>query len=404
MAEDHSSLKPHLVQVKEEAADEQLSQRVRSLRLPQNVAAGNARRPWATWTVCLLLAGSTAVLGYLHFVQPTVPPPAATAPVKPDVPASPVPTAAPAASSGGVALESKGYIIPAHQILVSPKVGGMVVKLRITESQRVAKGDVLAEMEDTEYRADRDRAKAMLESARQNLSELEQGYRPEEIGQARAELAEADAQRVQLEADYKRSAEMLAKKVISREAYDSALSKYQAMERRVQRLQFALKLMEEGPRIERINVAQAQVGQAEAELAKAQWRLDNCIIRAPISGTILKKNAEEGSLVNPIAMQGFLQSVRDGRPLRPGSGSDDPGARHQQDFQGPEVQGPGRGLSRPRLRRIRVAADAHRRSGEGGDPRPREGDRARRRRRRLSEAGDGGAGVVPEEVGIRQGA
>ena len=40
-------------------------------------------------------------------------------------------------------------------------------------------------------------------------------------------------------------------------------------------------------------------------MAKAQWRLDNCIIRAPISGTILKKNAEEGSLVNPIAMQGF---------------------------------------------------------------------------------------------------
>ena len=77
------------------------------------------------------------------------------------------------------------------------------------------------------------------------------------------------------------------------------------MDRRVQRLKLALKLMEEGPRIERINVARAQVGQAEAELAKAEWRLDNCIIRAPISGTILKKNAEEGSLVNPIAMQGF---------------------------------------------------------------------------------------------------
>jgi multidrug resistance efflux pump len=169
----------------------------------------------------------------------------------------------------------------------------------------VKKGDVLAELEDTEYRTDRDRAAAALDSAHRNLAELEHGYRRNEIDQAAAELAEAEAQRIQLEADYKRSSDLLVKKVISQETYDVSLSKFQAMSRRVQRLALALKLMEEGPRIERIEGARAQVHQAEAELAKAKWRLENCIIRAPISGTILKKNAEEGSLVNPIAMQGF---------------------------------------------------------------------------------------------------
>jgi multidrug resistance efflux pump len=44
--------------------------------------------------------------------------------------------------------------------------------------------------------------------------------------------------------------------------------------------------------------------QAEADVAKAQWRLGNCTIVAPISGTILKKNAEEGNVVNPIAFNG----------------------------------------------------------------------------------------------------
>ena len=39
-------------------------------------------------------------------------------------------------------------------------------------------------------------------------------------------------------------------------------------------------------------------------LTKAEWRLGNCTIRAPISGTILKKNAEEGNIVNPIAFNG----------------------------------------------------------------------------------------------------
>ena len=58
------------------------------------------------------------------------------------------------------------------------------------------------------------------------------------------------------------------------------------------------------------------------------------------------------------------------------------------------MQGAGRGLSRPRLPGLRLAADADRRPGQGGDPGPREGDRARRGRRRLSEAGDGGDRVV----------
>jgi len=62
--------------------------------------------------------------------------------------------------------------------------------------------------------------------------------------------------------------------------------------------------MIDGPRQERIDSARAEVKQAEADVAKAKWRLNNCRILAPISGTILKKNAEEGNIVNPIAFNG----------------------------------------------------------------------------------------------------
>jgi RND family efflux transporter MFP subunit len=79
--------------------------------------------------------------------------------------------------------------------------------------------------------------------------------------------------------DLSRAKELLPKNAISQSDYDLALGAH--------------------------DEAAATVKLAEAELAKAKWMLDNCIIRAPISGTILKKNAEEGSLVNPIALQGF---------------------------------------------------------------------------------------------------
>jgi multidrug efflux pump subunit AcrA (membrane-fusion protein) len=62
--------------------------------------------------------------------------------------------------------------------------------------------------------------------------------------------------------------------------------------------------MVKGPRIERIKLAEAEVQQADADLVKAKWRLDNCNILSPISGTILTKKAEEGNVVNPIAFSG----------------------------------------------------------------------------------------------------
>lgn len=214
------------------------------------------------------------------------------------------PSAQSTASSGEVVLESKGYVVPAHQILVSPKVTGMVRELNIEEGVRVREGDVLAILESDEFQADYDRAKANLELAKQRLRELENGFRPEEISQAEAELAESKAQLLDLEPNYRRVVDLQKKGVMTDRELQQAESQYLGMMRRVDRLTLALKLMRDGPRIERIDASRAEVRQAEADLAKAAWRLGNCTIRAPISGTILKKNAERGNIVNALAFNG----------------------------------------------------------------------------------------------------
>lgn len=213
--------------------------------------------------------------------------------------------AAPASpGSGTIALQSKGYIIPARQILVSPKVTGMVEKLDIEEGIQVAEGDVLAVIEKTEFQAEHDQKQAALESSRQRLLELERGNRPEEIEQAKAELGQARAEMIEIELRWKRNRKLRSTNAVTQQEMEQAESEYRATLQRIERLKFALQLLEEGPRIERIDAARAEVRQAEAELAKAAWRLENCTIRAPVSGTILKKNAEEGNIVNPAAFNG----------------------------------------------------------------------------------------------------
>src|SRR5262249_6149715 len=148
-------------------------------------------------------------------------------------------------------LQSKGYVVPARQVLVSPKVSGMVVYLNIEEGRLVNQGDILAKIETIQYDADVKRAEAALELARQQLHELERGNRPEESAEVQAELGEADAQLVQLQAEWKRKNELRGTSVLTAHELELAESQYRAMLKRVEKLREASKLMKLGPRQER---------------------------------------------------------------------------------------------------------------------------------------------------------
>jgi multidrug resistance efflux pump len=141
---------------------------------------------------------------------------------------------------------------------------------------------------------------ATAASCWQKFLELYTGSRPEEIRQAKATLEEMEANKQRLFLDWKRSTRLQGDALAQRD-YEQAEGDYRAMERRTAQMRSAYNLMLEGPRVERIEAAWADVEQAEADLAKAKWRLDSCTIRAPISGTILTKTAEIGNIVNPLA-------------------------------------------------------------------------------------------------------
>lgn len=292
------------------AAGGSLSDRVQSLRLPP---PGRSSGSPVAWVLCAVLAGTTLLGAFAAFTSRTkqtelqkdldeavaklseIETARSAGRNSPGLPGSP---------GGTIALESKGYIIPEQQILVSPQVSGRVIELNFEAGQRVKQGFVLAVLDSTEYRADLARAKAALELSRQQLSEALVGNRPDEIRQAEADLAETKANRDQAERNWRRKLELREKNIVTAQDLDDAQSQYDALAKRYDKLNATFRLMQEGPRIERKKIAAFQVEQAEAELVRAQWRMDNCTITAPISGTILKKNAELGNLVNPVAFNG----------------------------------------------------------------------------------------------------
>jgi HlyD family secretion protein len=276
-----------------------LRDRVRSLRLAGRDNTAHPRARILPWALCVILLGTTVAFAYRAYrLGPTTPTEGEAGPAEssPAAGATPAPT-------GDIVLQAKGYVIPAHQVQVSPKVGGMLVWLnpRFKEGARFDVGDELARIEDVDYKAEFERAQAVHAAAKARYEELEAGNRPEEIEEARFDLKESEKNLEQLRLDMDRNRRLAASSAIAGRDYEQAKSQFDATLSRVQRLRAALKLMEKGPRQERKAAAKAEMEQAKADLDKAKWRFENTAIRAPVAGTILTKKAEMGNIVNPAA-------------------------------------------------------------------------------------------------------
>lgn len=285
-----------------------LRDRVQALRLPDRANhTGRSGSGWLPWALCLLLAASSVSLAARVYsarpatIDTPAPTPQGSAP-QPHITNQPTP--APSAS-GAVVLESKGYVIPAHQIQVSPiEVSGLVTELYIEEGKRVKKGDVLAVLDKTSFEAEAAEARAAVAAADARYSRLKNGYREEDRRAARSEMEAAEADLVQAKADFARVDKLYTNSpgiTVNKTEWDAARATRERTQRRYDAATARYDMTINGSRLEDVAEAAAELDVAKARSTKAEWRLQNCTIRAPIDGTILTKKAELGTLVSPMS-------------------------------------------------------------------------------------------------------
>jgi HlyD family secretion protein len=202
--------------------------------------------------------------------------------------------------SGGeqvIILNATGYIVAAHKIELASKVVGKVSWIGVEKADRVKQDQILVRLEDDEYRAHLLEAKGQLENLKAHLAELEHGNRPEEIAKAKADLEQAKADLENAKVTLDRNRQLVSDKVLSKQTLDDAQARYDGAVAKVNSLERSYDLMKLGPRQEEIDAARAQVQQLQGTLDYAQTQLDNTVIRAPITGTILERNVEKGEFV-----------------------------------------------------------------------------------------------------------
>lgn len=232
-------------------------------------------------------------------------------------------------SSGGIAIAPvKGYLVPAQQIAVSPiDVGGQLIEHNFVEGKQYQKGDILAKIDDTNYLAAVKESASLVSAAESRLAAtkkrweemLPESVLPREKNQAQAEKDDAEILEKRAKQEYDRLKGLLGNSTaISPREFQQAEADYFSAKARAAKADATLQILVLGPRPEKIaavkedyNAAQKDLEASKARLAQAQWRVDNCIIRMPITGTVLSKKAELYSLVNPLAFGATSGSLCD---------------------------------------------------------------------------------------------
>ena len=177
------------------------------------------------------------------------------------------------ASAGATAVTANGYVVARTRAAVSAKVPGRIATLPYDGGSVVKKGQVIAQLENDDYRAAVAEARANVASAQAQLVETET-----ERDQARRELARVKDIRAE------------NPNLVSAQDEEVATSRS---------LQAAA----------RATSAQARVEAARASYRFAEANLENTYIRAPFSGTVLRKEAEVGEVVAPSVGGGLTRGA-----------------------------------------------------------------------------------------------
>jgi RND family efflux transporter MFP subunit len=169
---------------------------------------------------------------------------------------------------GSTGITANGYVVARTKASVSSRISGRLAYLGVTEGSVVVRGQVIARLDNADYAAAVAQAQANVASAR-------------------AALLEAQAQRDQLARDLVRAEDLQEQNLIPAQQVEDLGARLAAAEARV-------------------GVQEAQGRAAEAGVDVVAANLENTYIRAPFDGTVLRKDAEVGEVVAPVATGGGL--------------------------------------------------------------------------------------------------
>lgn len=208
-------------------------------------------------------------------------------------------------------------IVEGTEVNLSSKVAGRILEFCCKEGDRVSGGHVLARLESNDIKAAVEQARAGVLRARADITSSEASVKNSEanirsaeaeIDSAHADMEKTKSQMGEAEKEMHRAEFLYTNEFISiREvdlvmmthetstaSYNAAVAKVEAA---IARKESAISQLNSSRSL--VASATARLKEAEAALSFQETRLDDTVIRTPVSGTVVLKAMETGEVVSP---------------------------------------------------------------------------------------------------------
>ena len=177
-----------------------------------------------------------------------------------------------------------------------------IAEVLVQEGDRVTHGQVLARLDTSRLAPQAAAAQAAVEAQQAVVQKLHDGSRPQEIAQARANVASAKADQVNAEQQWRRLTDLTtltSGRAVSQQDLDSAKAALDMAQAQLAVSDKSLDLALVGPRAEDIAQGEAQLRASQAQLDLLRRKLVDTELLAPCDAVVRSRLLEPGEMVSP---------------------------------------------------------------------------------------------------------
>jgi ABC exporter DevB family membrane fusion protein len=212
---------------------------------------------------------------------------------------------APAVIPAFVVAEGKVETLPGREIQIGAELPGRIEAVLVKEGDSVEKGAIIVRLENRDILARLNEAEADRMVAKAKLDEVLSGFRPEEIDESAAAHRAAIAEMNLARSNFERYEKLVNDGVVPRASFEERQREYEVARNKVQQAAERNALLQKGPTRETVILHETTVQRAEAAKLSLERLLEKTIVRAPISGKVIRKYVNDGEIVyteNPFPL------------------------------------------------------------------------------------------------------
>jgi len=215
-------------------------------------------------------------------------------------------------------ISGPGRVEPySEDIKIGSELSGRLKSVNVEEGDAIHRGQVLAELENADYRAQVESARANVVAKEATLRKVINGARRQERDEAWSSVIEAKAVMADAQSELWRRQELFAAGVVSREELDRYAREADVAKAKYDAAVQQHALVDDHAREEDRSLAEADVELAQAQFSEAQARYEKTFIRSPIEGNVLRKHHRSGeSVSNSSTVPDPVLTIGDRKTLR----------------------------------------------------------------------------------------